>query len=138
MRSPAVRSGASDGVRVRAPFASLRGVLLAAVAALAACTGEPSPEQLVRVETTRAGDHTLVTLIPAAHIKLNARLKPALELADGSILRFDAARLTPDSAYFAVPPAAVLPGRHRRVRGILRASVCENDAPVCRALVLEL
>ena len=84
------------------------------------------------------GEQTRVTLIPASHIKLNARLKPALELADGSILRFDTARLTADSAYFAEPPVAMLPGRHRRVRGTLRASVCENDAPVCRALVMEL
>jgi hypothetical protein len=76
--------------------------------------------------------------VPAAHIKLNARLKPALELTDGSVLRFDAERLTPDSAYFAEPPVAILPGKHARVRGILRASVCESDAPVCRALVLEL
>jgi hypothetical protein len=135
VRPPVARSGRAGG---RAALARIRGVLLAGAAALAACTGEPAPEQLVRVETARAGDHTLVTLIPAAHVKLNARLKPALELADGSILRFDAARLTADSAYFAEPPAATLPGRHRRVRGILRASVCENDAPVCRALVLEL
>jgi hypothetical protein len=97
--------------------------LRAAVALLllTGCAGEPGADPLVRLETARA-----------------ARLKPALELADGSILRFDTSRLTADSAYFAEPPAAVLPGRHRRVRGTLRASVCENDAPVCRALVLEL
>jgi len=104
----------------------------------AACAGTPDMEPPVRLETAPAGEHTLVTLVPAAHIKLNARLKPALELADGSVLRFDSARLTADSAYFAEPPVAVLPGRHGRVRGTLRASVCENDAPVCRALVLEL
>jgi hypothetical protein len=114
--------------------------LRAAVALLllTGCAGEPGADPLVRLETARAGEHTRVTLVPASHVKLNARLKPALELADGSILRFDTSRLTADSAYFAEPPAAVLPGRHRRVRGTLRASVCENDAPVCRALVLEL
>ena len=104
----------------------------------AACAVEKGPDPLVRLEATPAGAHTRVTLIPAANIKLNARLKPALELADGSILRFDSPRLTADSSYFAEPPAAVLPGRHRRVRGTLRASVCENDAPVCRALIMEL
>jgi hypothetical protein len=110
----------------------------AALLLLAGCAGEPGADPLVRLETARAGEYTRVTLVPASHVKLNARLKPALELADGSILRFDTPRLTADSAYFAEPPAAVLPGRHRRVRGTLRASVCENDAPVCRALVLEL
>ena len=103
-----------------------------------ACALDKGPDPLVRLETTLTGEQSRVTLIPAASIKLKARLKPALELADGSILRFDSARLTADSSYFAEPPAAVLPGRHRRVRGTLRASVCENDAPVCRALVMEL
>jgi hypothetical protein len=106
--------------------------------AAAGCAGEPGADPLVRLETSPAGAHTRVTLVPASHIKLNARLKPALELADGSVLRFDTPRLTADSAYFAEPPAALLPGRHRRVRGTLRASVCENDAPVCRALVMDL
>ncbi|HUF36642.1 MAG TPA: hypothetical protein VMN37_11875 [Gemmatimonadales bacterium] len=103
-----------------------------------ACGGTPDPAALVRLETSPAGEHTLVTLIPASDVRLNARLKPALELADGSVLRFDSARLTADSAYFAEPPVALLPGRHPEVRGTLRASICENDAPVCRALVLEL
>lgn len=110
----------------------------AAVLLLAACAGDLGPVPAIRVETAPAGSQTRVTLVPAAHIKLNARLKPALELADGSILRFDTERLTADSAYFAEPPVAMLPGRHARLRGTLRASVCENDAPVCRALVLEL
>lgn len=120
----------------------LRAVALALITATslagAACGGAGEPEPEVRLATEAAGTHTRVTLIPAGHVKLNARLKPALELADGSVLRFDSARLTADSAYFAEPPSALLPGRHRRVRGILRASICENDAPVCRALVLEL
>ena len=111
-------------------------VLLAAAAL--ACAAERGPEPLVRLETAAAGPDTRVTLVPSAHLKLNARLKPALELADGSVLRFETGRLTPDSAYFAEPPSAILPGSHRRVRGTLRASICENDAPVCRALVLEL
>lgn len=118
--------------------AGIRIACAAAITLLAACSPTPGAEPPLRLETARAGTHTRVTLIPAGHIKLNARLKPALELADGSVLRFDTPRLTPDSAYFAEPPVALLPGRHRRVRGTLRASVCENDAPVCRALVLEL
>ncbi len=128
-------SGGTGTAPGRGPVVALKATWL--LLALA-CSGERAPEALARLELARAGEHTRVTLIPASHLKLNARLKPALELADGSILRFDTPRLTADSAYFAEPPAALLPGRHRRVRGTLRASVCENDAPVCRALVLEL
>jgi hypothetical protein len=125
-------SGAKGTIFSLVPFAALRVTLVLLLAA--ACSGERDAGAPVRLETSPAGEHTLVTLIPAAHIKLNARRKPALELADGSVLRFDTPRLTADSAYFAEPPAR----EHRRVRGTLRASVCENDAPVCRALVMEL
>ncbi len=120
---------------MRTSVSALGAVLL--VLALG-CRDSRAPDAPVRVDLSPAGEHTRVTLVPASHVKLNARLKPALELADGSVLRFDSDRLTADSAYFAEPPAAVLPGRHRRVHGILRASICEDDAPVCRALVLEL
>jgi hypothetical protein len=102
------------------------------------CAAEPLDSSLLRLETAPAGADTRLTLIPASHIKLNAQVKPALELGDGTVLRFDSAELTADSAYFTAPPTATLSGRHDRVRGTLRASVCENDAPVCRSLVLEL
>ena len=122
-----------------APLASLKVTAgLIGLALAAGCAPERTPDAPVRLETEVTGEQTRLTLVPASSIKLNARIKPALELADGSILRFDSPRLTPDSAYFAEPPVATLSGRHRTVRGTLRASVCENDAPVCRALVLEL
>jgi hypothetical protein len=103
---------------------------------IAACASEPAT--LLRLESAAAGADTRLTLVPAPNIKLNARIKPALELADGRILRFDSSDLTVDSAYFASPPTATLPGRHGRVRGTVRVSVCENDAPVCRSLELQL
>lgn len=102
------------------------------------CGAEPPSSSPLRLETTAVGADTRLTLIPASNIKLNARVKPALELADGTVLRFDSAELTADSAYFSAPPTALLPGQHATVRGTVRASICENDAPVCRALVLEL
>ncbi len=113
-------------------------VWLITITAALGCARERVPSGPLRLETTAAGPDTRLTLIPASYIKLNARVKPALELADGTVLRFDSAELTADSAYFSVPPTVVLPGRHERVRGTIRASVCENDAPVCRSLVLEL
>ncbi|MDQ3136766.1 MAG: hypothetical protein M3Q93_04170, partial [Gemmatimonadota bacterium] len=63
---------------------------------------------------------------------------PALELSDGTVLRFDAARLTADSAYFTEPTTALLSGRRADVHGTLRASVCRDDEQVCRTVTLEL
>jgi hypothetical protein len=102
----------------------------------AACAAEPQAP--LRVEAVALGDDTRLTLISAPQLKLSARIRPALELADGRVLRFDSPDLTADSAYFASPPTVTLPGRHGRVRGTVRASVCENDAPVCRSLELQL
>jgi hypothetical protein len=113
-------------------------LLLAVTLGLAvACVPEPSSAPL-RVVSTPAGPDTRLVLISASHIRLNARVKPALELPDGRVLRFDSPHLTADSAYFASPPTATLDGRHDRVHGTIRASVCENDAPICRALVVKL
>lgn len=116
----------------------MTGAGLALVALAAACGGPQPAAPPLRIETARAGEDTRLRLIPARHLKLNARVKPALELPDGRVLRFDSAELSADSAYFTAPPTALLSGRHAAVRGTVRASVCENDAPVCRSLVLEL
>ena len=107
----------------------LLGVACARPAAL------PGP---VHLETARAGADTRVTLVAAPGLKVNARLKPALELPDGSVLRFDSTRLTADSAYFAEPPSALLAGSHRRLEGTLRVSVCRIDEQVCRTVTLQL
>jgi hypothetical protein len=90
-----------------------------------------------RLTTSAAGADTRLTLLAAPGYKVNARLAPALELPDGTVLRFDAAR-TADSAYFAEPAHALLAGRHAQVHGTLRASVCRQDELVCRSLTLEL
>jgi hypothetical protein len=117
---------------------ALRSPWLAAAFALAvlACGGE-RPAAPFRVTTAAAGADTRLTLIAEPGYKVNARLAPALELPDGTVLRFDAAR-TADSAYFAEPAQALLAGRHARVHGTLRASVCRQDELVCRSLTLEL
>ena len=101
-----------------------------------ACTPGTSrgPLQLI---AAASGTDTRVTLVAEPGLKVNARIAPALELADGSILRFGAARVTADSAYFVEPPSAVLAGRHERVHGTLRTSVCREDEQVCRSLTLE-
>lgn len=114
----------------------MRGTLAALALALG-CTRPTEPAPL-RISTAPLGADTRLTLYPAPHLKINARLPPALELADGTILRFSADRLSADSAYFAVPPVARLTGHARQVRGTLRASVCRDDELVCRSLTIGL
>ncbi len=99
--------------------------------------GASTPAPL-RLAASRAGPDTRVTLIAEPGLKVNARLAPALELPDGRVLRFRAARLTEDSAYFAEPASALLPGHTTRLHGTLHASVCREDELVCRSVTLEL
>jgi len=65
-------------------------------------------------------------------VQINARLKPALELDGGTVLRFDSPYVTPDSAYFAAAPTAAPPEGARR--GTLRVSVCPSGEGICRSL----
>jgi hypothetical protein len=91
-----------------------------------------------RFPTAPDGPDTRVTLHAGPHLKLNARLAPALETTGGRVLRFTGGRLTPDSAYFAEPPSALLPGRHDDVHGTLHVSMCQDDQLVCRSVTVEL
>ncbi len=97
---------------------------------------EPYAE--LEVKTAPAGADTRLTLLAAPGLRVNARLKPALELENGTVLRFDSPRLTPDSAYFAEPPTALLAGRRHDLKGTLRASVCGIEEQVCRSISLRL
>jgi hypothetical protein len=102
------------------------------------CHQPPRAEALFHLTTSVDGPDTRVTLHASPRLKINARLAPALELVDGGVLRFTANRLTPDSAYFAEPPSALLAGHHRQVHGTLHASVCGVDEQVCRSVTVEL
>jgi len=102
-------------------------MLVLATFAIAACHGPPP---LVALE---AGPS--LRLVAAPGVRINARLKPALELDDGTVLRFDSPRVTSDSAYFAAAPTvATTPsgGRH----GTLRLSVCPAGERLCRLVVM--
>lgn len=70
-------------------------------------------------------------LVAAPGVRINARLKPALELDDGTVVRFDSPHVTADTAYFTAAPTATWSAGGRR-RGTLRLSVCESGAKVCR------
>ena len=111
---------------------------LVALGLATACSHPPTDPAPIQVATSPSGPDTRLTLHATPHLKINARLVPALELDDGTLLRFHTGLLTADSAYFAEPPSAVLSGRHARVHGTLRASVCRDDEQVCRAVRLEI
>jgi hypothetical protein len=102
------------------------------------CGGSVARPAALRVERALWADSTRLILVAGPGVRVNARVKPALELVDGTVLRFDSPHLTADSAYFTRPPTATLPGTGRQVGGTLRASVCSEHELVCRAVTLEL
>ena len=104
-------------------------LLVLATLAVAACHG---PQPLVALE---AGPPLRLVAVPG--VRINARLKPALELDDGTVLRFDSPRVTSDSAYFAAAPTAVAPRSGSRY-GTLRLSVCPSGQEICRLLVMRV
>ena len=107
--------------------------------ALGACGPDARPEApVLAIRLEPAGDATRLVLTAAAGWKIGARLKPALEIAPNAVVRFDAASLTPDSAYFAEPPTALVSGRRSAVHGTLRASACAARERVCRLVVVRL
>lgn len=87
----------------------------------------PAPLVTVRREPTATG--TRLTLVGAPGARINARLLPALELKDGSVLRFTSDRVTEDSSYFSADPALEVAGDPS---GVVRASVCPEGERVCR------
>ena len=103
-----------------------------------ACRPRTADVPLLRVVSEHSVHGLTLSLVAAPGIRINARVKPALELPDGTVLRFDSPRQTPDSAYFTSPPTAVLPARLSHPQGTLRASVCQADELVCRSVMLRL
>ncbi len=89
-----------------------------------------------RVVTERVAGFSRFTLLATPRARINARLKPALELEDGTVLRFDSPHLTPDSAYFTDAPTVEAPSVPGAQRGIVRASVCPAGEKICRSFAL--
>lgn len=108
-----------------------RWLLLAAIAAGCRTGDAHLPVRLI-VREHAAG--AALELLPQHGVKINARLAPVLDTEDGRLARFTASALTPDSAYFAAPPSAVIDLSPQMVRGTLRVSICNDGEQVCRAL----
>jgi hypothetical protein len=90
----------------------------------------------VRLVATAIASGFRLTLLPAPGARINARLKPVLEMDGGQRLQFDAASMTADSAYFAVPPTAELRSSRASLQGVLRVGVCPVGLNVCRSLAV--
>ncbi len=90
------------------------------------------PSDLVRVEARPVADSTRLTLVPAAGVRINAALKPAFRLRDGTVYRFDSPHITTDSAYFTAAPEVTLLGS--APTGRVTASVCPQGLAVCRVV----
>lgn len=106
------------------------------VVALAACDIglRPAPVRLAQIHL--AGQRTLA-VIASPDARINARLPPAIELSDGSVLRLARGRISADSAYFLDPPWEIHPGTGA-IRGALRVSYCRRDEALCRSVVLPI
>lgn len=113
-----------------------RSILVAVVALIAGgCAPRTGARAPLALRSEPAGDATRLLLVPATGWKINARLAPALE-TDRGVIRFLGTSLTADSAYFAEPPSATVPGPRRVISGTLRASVCAPAERVCRGVTL--
>lgn len=113
---------------------------LLAIAFLAGCARRvPLPaETAITVLVSRTAGTLVVRATPRAGTKINALLPPMLEFPGGRSERLLSGVRTPDSAYFLTPPEVTLPGDTRLDGSLIRASVCDNDAGVCRVVTVPL
>lgn len=97
-----------------------------------ACTRESPPLRLVPLAH---GGRTVVGVTAPAGTRINARLAPALEFADGHVVRLDRGAVDRDSAYFTEAPWSEA-SMTRGTPVVLRASVCDAGEARCRTVRL--
>lgn len=113
---------------------------LLAIAVVAACARPVvvPAETAITAGVTRTAGRLVVRATPRVGTRINALLPPILEFPDGRSERLVSLGLTPDSAYFLTPPEVTLPGDTPLAGSLIRASVCDSGAGVCRVVVLPL
>ena len=109
----------------------LRPLLLAAL--ILGCA--PAPNPYLSVERQPVPEGTRLRLVPAAGARINAQQRPVLRRPDSTEVHFDATALTPDSAYFAEPPVALV---MCPTAGRVVASVCPSGEYVCRPVIFDI
>lgn len=100
--------------------------------AASACSRPLNQGAPVRLEVGVEG----LSLHPAIGVRINAKVKPTLELTDGGRITFDQGAVDADSAYFAEPPRAAFHPTGGSVSGTLRVGVCPAGMSVCQSLTL--
>jgi len=96
-----------------------------------------SPHAIVHLESAGAPGGQLLTVLADPDFKINARLPPALDLADSTVLRFHSDSITPDSAYFTAPPTAFLTGA-APPHGKLHVGICRKNQTVCNVVTVPI
>jgi len=107
---------------------------LASLLAATACGYSPAAAP-VNLRARSHGGEAILAVVPAGHLRINARVPPAIELAAGGIVRLVRGRVSTDSSYFLEPPWGVRPPGIP-IRGTLRVSFCRPDEAVCRSAML--
>ena len=116
----------------------MRKTIVLTAILLAGCRADARTTPLLSVEREAVPGGTRLLLIPAPGARIGRNLQPTLTLDDGAVVRFDTSAVTPDSIYFAAPPAAYLDRPLAAVHGVLRASACRADEAVCRLVKLDI
>ena len=104
------------------------------VLAASACDTPAAPP--LRLETVLMADNIRLVLVAAPGVRINARLKPALELPDGHVLWFDSPHVSADSNYFTTSPTAELKDLLSAPHGTIRASICNDGERFCRTVTI--
>ena len=110
--------------------------LLAASACSEPRYRQATEEDPVRLEQSPSAGGAILRLLPAAGVRINARLVPTLELNDGTRIGLVADALTKDSAYFSAPPSAFVTAAQTKTGGSIRVSYCPQGDSVCRTVLL--
>lgn len=119
----------------------LRAVLTGGVLLLMGCGTKGrrhvDPSEFVSLAVSGHGEHRIAHLNAARGVRINARLRPALELYDGTVITFTGEESASDSGYFAGSPRAPI-GDTRARTATLRASVCPAAQRVCLSVATDV
>lgn len=96
---------------------------------MSGCGAPERPPLLTVQRIPLDSNRTRLVLAGAPGARINARLRPALERADGTVLRFDPPAADDDSSYYSEAPELTLEGD---AAGTVVASVCPTGEKVCR------
>jgi hypothetical protein len=115
----------------------MKSLLFLVVLAGLGCAESRQPlPGLMRLVVEPAGQAFDLVLYPATGARINARLKPTIELKGGGRLTLDSPSMTSDSAYFAAPPRVRLARGQGRIDGTLRVGMCPPGLNACQALAV--